>query len=559
MYLYCLYYGVISFLFFIIMRTLSSIITIPPCIHSNYEDDYWTDDNYCYRINYIVIDEKKKKYLIFMYTESDDKILSIIQEFEKRNKKCYYLLHYAVIARRLNIVNALLRKGYDASLNLQGYSCLHIVTLPRREFDMEAEIFSKDIYRKVVDYLDSKNNMKLSEAIFIPILKNFLKGNFDLSDEQLKQLDNKAKKEEVSIIKSLLKNEHNLSYLKYNSDIILNAIERQNIDMVKLLLDNDASLISRYIDDYSVLQHSIKFNNVDIFKLVLGKHRDFKRCKYNYISLHYAVMYGSIDILRFLLSLGVNVNTKDIDNYTPLYYSVIYDKYEVTEILLKHGANPNIVKNNSSETVIFKAISSPDTVKLLLDYGAYINDYSNNRMYLLNTIKLILENGTHPLYPYTYRRVEYTKVYASARFIIANIVLSNYKYPNKFNDDIKLIRENTILKEIMVSCEKELEKIQSTPICSRYSLAIFLTCNKNQGCSLLRNPEINYLIENNISDFSIYGSYIKKAINRLMLVENTIKILNDSQSCSYWHVLPIEIKYFIISLIDDDGLYSSNE
>ena len=55
-----------------------------------------------------------------------------------------------------------------------------------------------------------------------------------------------------------------------------------------------------------------------------------------------AISLGNKEIINYLLELGADVNTQDIEGDTPLHYAVKEMKYELLAELIKAGANPRI-------------------------------------------------------------------------------------------------------------------------------------------------------------------------------------------------------------------------
>jgi len=55
-------------------------------------------------------------------------------------------------------------------------------------------------------------------------------------------------------------------------------------------------------------------------------------------ALHGAVEKGHIQIIKYLISKGADVNMKDREGRTPLYYAEITANTEVEELLKKYGA-----------------------------------------------------------------------------------------------------------------------------------------------------------------------------------------------------------------------------
>ena len=87
--------------------------------------------------------------------------------------------------------------------------------------------------------------------------------------------------------------------------------------------------------------------------------------------LHYAVMRGNPDILKWLLARGVNVNSRTKNGTTPLHTAVVYNRYEVAEMLLNGGAEVD-AKSTSGATplAIASAAKNRGIADLLRSRGA---------------------------------------------------------------------------------------------------------------------------------------------------------------------------------------------
>lgn len=58
--------------------------------------------------------------------------------------------------------------------------------------------------------------------------------------------------------------------------------------------------------------------------------------------LHYAAARGNLEIVKYLLSQGADINAKENMEYTPLINAVATSHYDVVRCLVEHGADLNI-------------------------------------------------------------------------------------------------------------------------------------------------------------------------------------------------------------------------
>ena len=90
--------------------------------------------------------------------------------------------------------------------------------------------------------------------------------------------------------------------------------------------------------------------------------------------LHKAVWGMHIDIVKYLLDHGADIECTDQEGLTPLHKAVAKKSYEITQLLLQKGANPSVPSFNDV-TPIFTAAShgAANIVALLITAGANIN------------------------------------------------------------------------------------------------------------------------------------------------------------------------------------------
>ena len=82
----------------------------------------------------------------------------------------------------------------------------------------------------------------------------------------------------------------------------------------------------------------------------------------------------NIEVAKFLIEHGADVNSKDRDWYTPLYWACYKENIELVKLLLEQGADVDS-KNKKGETPLYWACKKGNTeiVKLLLEHGADVN------------------------------------------------------------------------------------------------------------------------------------------------------------------------------------------
>lgn len=95
-------------------------------------------------------------------------------------------------------------------------------------------------------------------------------------------------------------------------------------------------------------------------------------------ALHYAAAScGDVNVVKLLLASGADVNVRNKQNVTPLLYSInmACDKTEITLVLLQAGADVNVAESGDGDTALWIATteSSNEVMEELLKRGANPN------------------------------------------------------------------------------------------------------------------------------------------------------------------------------------------
>jgi ankyrin repeat protein len=129
-----------------------------------------------------------------------------------------------------------------------------------------------------------------------------------------------------------------------NNNIPLHyAINKKNINAVKLLLQYGSNVNVVDKQGFNALHLSVKTRSVDICKLVINAGANINtRFETGETSLHIACNFQLEDIIELLIKNGIDVNIQDYDHeFTSLHYATNLNNKNIVKILLEHGANQN--------------------------------------------------------------------------------------------------------------------------------------------------------------------------------------------------------------------------
>jgi ankyrin repeat protein len=98
--------------------------------------------------------------------------------------------------------------------------------------------------------------------------------------------------------------------------------------------------------------------------------------------LHWAARGASIDILKYLLDKGADVNAKDVNGSVPLHSTSSRNNFEASKLLIEHGSVIDF-KNVSGATPFYYAAQGGDGqfLEYLLSKGANISDLEIKNAY----------------------------------------------------------------------------------------------------------------------------------------------------------------------------------
>ena len=163
-----------------------------------------------------------------------------------------------------------------------------------------------------------------------------------------------------------------------NSKILINAIKKGNLEIVKELIKSDPSLVnSRWRGRIPVFEATMMGRD-EIVRFLVNKGATLKAGKERYTILSYAVLYLKPETLKFLIKKGANVNEKSQAGLTPLFTALMDNKDKGVKILLDNGANSKDKDKAGWTALHYAAISnSPQMIDLILKKGIKIDIRDN--------------------------------------------------------------------------------------------------------------------------------------------------------------------------------------
>jgi ankyrin repeat protein len=129
-------------------------------------------------------------------------------------------------------------------------------------------------------------------------------------------------------------------------------------------------------------------SSTDIAKYLVSKGADFKiTSKDGYSVLHQAAFYGKIELLKFWIGMRLNPEVNYKNGGTPLLCAASFDQKEAVEYLLSVGANIDAV-DEKGECILHKAADATDWSLFDKDPN-YFNSTRNTG----KTLKFLLDKG----------------------------------------------------------------------------------------------------------------------------------------------------------------------
>jgi len=185
----------------------------------------------------------------------------------------------------------------------------------------------------------------LSLAATLRLLKPFTKTDSTLNSSKASEFTLNDHVEEIVLIA----NDHNSSLEIVKKFYLLTEIQQQQT-IVSLIEHNmvealEKVLLSKYdvnflISGQSPLHFAIKDQNLNMIRILIKYNADLELVDiYKETALNCAVRTGHIEIIKYLLEQGAEVNTHASDSTTPLEVAIYNRDAASVNVLKKYGAH----------------------------------------------------------------------------------------------------------------------------------------------------------------------------------------------------------------------------
>ncbi len=183
----------------------------------------------------------------------------------------------------------------------------------------------------------------------------------------------------VNLIMKFGKNKRIDFVKKYGHKALLEAIDGNDIDMVKKLMENGVSVNANNVDTKdNPLTLAIMRGNVEIAKILMekGARHNISSSNIGKI-LNHLIAKNHTEMVKFLIDNGTYIDSR-YRTRTPLMTAAAMKNTDLVEYLLEHGANVNAIDSSGNSALIY-AVSYRDlrTTEAILNHGPDLNIVNN--------------------------------------------------------------------------------------------------------------------------------------------------------------------------------------
>lgn len=261
-------------------------------------------------------------------------------------------LQYALIFKSKNIIRLLLDSNYSINeINETGLTSTHYA-------------------------------LKYGDVEIIKLFENHNANFFVLSRLNETPVDFSFMNSDLNSLEYLFINEYYDKLNFYENSRFVHSLDSnpQIFSLIKLLLDKDVlNVHDMILENTSILAAILMNNRTDLLDHVFAKYCDIETDVHiGNTPLNFAVCLDNIELVKFLLNKGANVNSFSDSGRSVLRNSVSWSNYDMFKLLIQHGADITL----DDKMVVANAIyhNKIDVLKFMVE-----NDFNLNQKLMNNT------------------------------------------------------------------------------------------------------------------------------------------------------------------------------
>lgn len=173
----------------------------------------------------------------------------------------------------------------------------------------------------------------------------------------------------------------NIETRGYNENTpLITACYYDNLNIIKLLLDNKANINSKNKENFSPLHIACGNGHFFTAKLLLENHADIKALTIDHrTSLHVAAHQNHNDIIELLLHYKAEIESRNKDGETPLMIASRCESFEALKLLHKNKASIDSIDKYYRAPIHLAAIEGKiEIIAYLLQYGIFIDSVGDD-------------------------------------------------------------------------------------------------------------------------------------------------------------------------------------